>query len=90
MDTQTLINELNNIYSSYNDDYIIILFRKLYSFDNDIKLNVSPSLYDKWETEIQCLRNESIYGNNDSYTDNVIDDCISVLKEIIDELSHNA
>ncbi len=90
MDTQTLINELNKIYSSYNDEYIIILYRKLYSYDNDIKLKVSASLYDKWETEIQCLCNESIYGNNDSYTDNVIDDCISVLKEIIDELSHNA
>lgn len=90
MTSHNLLDELKNIYDSYADCYNIYdLYRMLSAYNNDIKNSVSLSLYESWQTEMKCLYNESIYGDDGSDTEYVIKDCIDVLKEIIDELSRD-
>lgn len=87
MDVKTLIESLIAIYDDNDDDYIIILYRKLSSYSKEISNHITNiNLIDKWNIELDCLKYESLYGDGDEYSDLVINDCLKVLKEIIDEL----
>lgn len=66
--------------SSLNELYRDILNE--YKFIHD---NISNELYMSLHTELQCVYYESRLGDGD-YDDMVFNDCILVLKEIIEEL----
>ena len=76
---------LNNV--SYGEHKNIITFyRSLRGLKDAIKAHISDELYERFETEYQCVSNEQLYGDGGEDTDYVVNDCISVLDLIIDEL----
>lgn len=87
IEAENLIREicLNNV--SYGEHKNIITFyRSLRGLKDAIKAHISDELYERFETEYQCVRNEQLYGDGGEDTDYVVNDCISVLDLVIDEL----
>lgn len=85
MDIQTLVNELSIIYEN-DENNIIFLYRELVKYTPVIKKYTSNDLYKKIKKEISNIEYEIVFGNNDSYTNDAITDCLKTLKEVIDDL----
>ena len=94
MEYQLLINNLNNIYNNTKPKLYQEL-EKLYCnimiYKNDIKKNVSKSLFDKYKKETDDLMFEIILFDNDNYdnNNNIISSFFVMLKEIIEYLKSN-
>ena len=87
MDSEMVVMKLETICSvdyaktaSINKLYVDII--DVYKFIHD---NVSNELYMSLHTELGCLYNEIRLGDGD-YGDMVFNDCIKVLKQVIEEL----
>ena len=82
-----LIEAIKEITDNVSKDGNINAFNRGISYiNNDIEFNVSSSLYEDFKREKRCVYYESIYGDG-QYTDYVIDDCVNVLKTIVETLT---
>lgn len=82
------INELKAIYNKSSDYYIMGLYMELNRINSNIinHINDDSKLLDDWKVELETLYYEGVYGDNDEYTDLVIEDCMTVLNQIIKKL----
>jgi hypothetical protein len=82
-----LIEAIKEITDNVRKDGNINAFNRGISYiNNDIEFNVSSVLYEDFKREKRCVYYESIYGDG-QYTDYVIDDCVNVLKTIVETLT---
>lgn len=82
-----LVDAINKVKNDvFNHGNIVLFNRGINYLNDDIKANVSPELYDDFRTEKRCVYYESLYGDGE-YTKHVIDDCVSVLDEIIESIA---
>jgi hypothetical protein len=85
--TVQLNEEIKLIISNFRKDKCIYaFFHKLRSLKDDIRINISDELFQKFDTEYKCVYYEHLYGDNDDDTLLVVNDCIDVLNAIIDDV----
>ena len=81
-----LIESIKELRVNFEEDECLMLFyRRLRSLKDDIKANVSPELYDKFDVEYKCVYYENLYGDG-TFTEHVVHDCMDVLDLIIDAI----
>lgn len=83
-----LVNAINQIILKFRggDKSIDSFYLQISNLNNDIEMNVSSDLYEDFKREKRCVYHESLYGDGE-YVENVVNECITVLEEIIAYIS---
>lgn len=89
MDNSDIVSKLINIANqSYSRDNMINLRYEILDSSIFIKEHIPDKLYDRLETEIECCYNELEYESGEGeYSERVYNDCVEVLKEVIEVLT---
>ena len=85
MESTSIIDRLKYICcDEYSEKtFLFTLYTDIIQYKDYISVKTSPELYQQLCTELDCVYNESRFGDGE-YTDDVFSDCISVLKEIVE------
>jgi hypothetical protein len=82
MDRVELINELNKI-KLIDNQSLRAIYNSFIRLNKHIIIIISSELYEKLQTELQCIYYESVYGDNDEDSLMVYNQFIEVLDEVI-------
>jgi|694.fasta_scaffold18463_4 hypothetical protein len=87
MDSASIIARLKYICDNeYSENTsLFTLYSDVIQFQDYIRERTSPELYQHLCTELDCVFNEARFGDG-VYADYVFNDCIDVLKEIVEEI----
>ena len=88
MESASIIAELKHI-CNYNEyplaSTLFTLYRDIIQHKDFIRENAPNDLYESLCVELDCVFNEARFGNGDDL-DMVYEDCINVLKQIVEVL----
>jgi hypothetical protein len=82
MDRVELISELNKI-KLIDNQSLRAIYNSFIRLNKHIIIIISSELYEKLQTELQCIYYESVYGDNDEDSLMVYNQFIEVLEEVI-------
>jgi|LakMenEpi03Aug12_release.lakeMendotaPanAssembly.Ray.scaffolds.fasta_scaffold32909_5 hypothetical protein len=82
MDRVELISELNKI-KLIDNQSLRAIYNSFIRLNKHIIIIISSELYEKLQTELQCIYYESVYGDNDEDSLMVYNQFIEVLDEVI-------
>lgn len=89
MNKATVIAKLQYIcseeYYNNNNSDLFTLYRDICEYISFLNENISEELLSSLNTELKCVYNESRLGDGE-YNDLVYNDCIDVIKDIINTL----
>jgi hypothetical protein len=87
MDSASIVFKLKHICSDeyYADFDLFTLYRDIIEHKGFIRKTTTNDLYESLCTELDCVFYEARFGDNDDYTETVYNDCVEVLKKIVQE-----